>query len=50
MEETVVTLGMTMLEIGFSVDEANHEGVCVQEAPADEANNVKLSAEGPHET
>ena len=50
MDETVMNLGMTMLEIGFSVDEANHEGVCVQEAPEDEAKNVKLSAEGPYET
>ena len=50
MEETVMNLGMTILEIGFSVDEANHEGVCVQEVPAYEAKNVKLGAEGPYET
>ena len=49
-EETVMNLGMAILEIGFSVDEANHEGVCVQEVPADEAKNVKLGAEGPYET
>ena len=50
MEETVMNLGMTILGIGFSVDEANHEGVCVQEVPANEAKNVKLSAEGPYAT
>jgi len=50
MEETVTNLGMTILDIGFSVDEANHEGVCVQEAPTGEAKNVKLGAEGPYET
>ena len=49
MEETVMNLGMTILEIGFSVDEANHEGVCVQEVPADEAKNVTLGGEGPYE-
>ena len=50
MEETVMNLGMTILEIGFSVGEASHEGVRVQEAPADEAKNLKLSGEGPYET
>jgi len=50
MEETVMNLGMTILVIGFSVDEASHEGVCVQEVPADEAKNVTLGAEGPYET
>ena len=47
MEETVMNLGMAILEIGFSVGEANHEAVCVQEVPADEAKNVTLGAEGP---
>ena len=50
MEDTVMNLGMTILEIGFSVDETNHEGVCVHEVPADEAKNVTLGAEGPYET
>ena len=29
--ETVQNLTLALLETGFSVDEANHEGVCVQE-------------------
>ena len=37
MEETVMNRGMTILVLGFSVGEANHEGVCAQEVPADEA-------------
>ena len=31
--ETVQNLALALLETGFSVDEANHEGVCVQEVP-----------------
>ena len=50
MDETVMNLGMTILDIGFSVDEASHEGVCVHEVPADEAQNVTLGGEGPYET
>ena len=34
--ETVQNLGLKLLETGFSEDEANHEGVCVQEIPAEE--------------
>jgi hypothetical protein len=33
MEETVMNLGLSILSSGFSVEEANHEGVCVQEVP-----------------
>ena len=47
MEETVMKLGMTILVLGFSVEEASHEGICVQEVPADEAKNVALGADGP---
>ena len=36
MDETVVNLGGTILLGGFSAEEANHEGVCVQELPAQE--------------
>ena len=50
MKETVMILGVTTLEIRFSVDEANHEGVCLQEAPAEEALSAKLSGEGSYET
>ena len=50
MEETVLNPDMAILEIGFSVGEASHGSVCVQEVPADEAKNVKSSAEGPRET
>ena len=32
--ETTHNLGLKLLKTGFSVDEANHEGVCVQEIPA----------------
>ncbi len=34
--ETVQNLGIKLLQAGFSVDEANHEGVCVQELPVGE--------------
>ena len=44
MEETVMNLGRAILEIGFSVDEANHEGVSVQDVPTYDAKNVKLGA------
>ena len=33
MEETVMNLGLSILAGGFSVEEANHEGICVQEVP-----------------
>ena len=33
MEETVMNLGLSILSGGFSVDEAHHEGVCVEEVP-----------------
>lgn len=31
--DTVVNLGLHVLDMGFSSQEANHEGVCVQEVP-----------------
>ena len=30
MEDTVMSLGLSILSSGFSVEEAQHEGVCVQ--------------------
>ena len=36
MEQTVQNLGLGLLVKGISADEANHEGVCVQELPPDE--------------
>lgn len=36
MGDTVVNLGLKILLGGFSAEEANHEGVCVQELPAPE--------------
>ena len=41
MEETVMNLGLSILSGGFSVDEANHEGVCVQEVPQAEQQNTQ---------
>ena len=43
MEDTVINLGLGILLSGFSVDEANHEGVCVQEVPAEEQGKVQVS-------
>ena len=31
MEDTVMNLGMSILLNGFTVEEAHHEGVCVEE-------------------
>ena len=56
--ETVRNLGLKLLKTGFSVDEANHEGACVQEVPSGQSsvaqsykafnmkgcNNVRLQA------
>ena len=33
MEDTVKNLGLSILLSGFSVEEAHHEGVCVEEVP-----------------
>ena len=33
MEDTVMNLGLPIILSGFSVEEAHHEGVCVQEVP-----------------
>ena len=41
MEETVMNLGLSILSGGFSVDEASHEGVCVQEVPQAEPQNTQ---------
>ena len=41
MEETVMNLGLSILSGGFSVDEANHEGVCVQEVPQEEQQSTQ---------
>ena len=42
--DTVRNLGIKLLELGFSIGEANHEGVCVQEVPADERGHADLAA------
>ena len=46
MEDTCVNLGLGIRLSGFSVDEANHEGVCVQEVPADEQRNAAKPSDG----
>jgi hypothetical protein len=43
MEETVMNLGLSILSGGFSVDEASHDGVCVQEIPQEEQQNAQWS-------
>ena len=50
MEETVMNLSLSILSGGFSLEEANHEGVCVQEVPAEEKLNGQLNKDGPYET
>ena len=37
--ETVMNLALRLLDAGFSAEEANHEGVCVQELPSQEWQN-----------
>ncbi len=39
-----------MLKKGFNLDEANHEGVCVQEVPASERRTDPLSPDKPYVT
>ena len=41
MEEKVMNIGLSILSGGFSVDEASHEGVCVQEIPQEEQQNAQ---------
>ena len=48
--ETVQNLGLKLLQTGFSEDEANHEGVCVQEIPAEERSCDPRDSEKPYET
>jgi hypothetical protein len=50
MEETVMNLGLSILSSGFSVQEANHEGVCVQEVPPEEKNSDALNKDGLYES
>ena len=50
MEDTVINLGLGILLSGFSVDEANHEGVCVQEVPAEEQRKLQVSTTEVYET
>ena len=50
MEETVMSLGLSILSGGFSVDEANHEGVCVQEVPQEEQPSAQLFPGMKYET
>jgi hypothetical protein len=40
--ETVQNLGVNLLTSGFNADEANHEGVCVQELPVSEQTTDPL--------
>jgi len=49
MEDTCVNLGLEIIFSGVSVDEANREGVCVQEVPAEEQRNVRPSHGGVYE-
>ncbi len=46
--DTVQNLGLKLLEVGFSMDEANHEGVCVQELPVDERTRGPLNLDRPY--
>ena len=48
--ETVQNLGLKLLETGFSEDEANHEGVCVQEIPPEERRGDPRDSQKPYET
>ena len=41
MEEKVMSVGLSILSGGFSVDEASHEGVCVQEIPHEEQQSAQ---------
>ena len=50
MEETVMNLGLSILSGGFSVDEAHHEGVCVEEVPQAEQQNPQWFPDRNHET
>ena len=41
MNETVRNRGLSILSGGFSVDEANHEGVCAHEISQEEQQNAE---------
>ena len=48
--ETVQNLGLKLLKTGFNVDEANHEGACVQEIPAEERSCDPWDSSNPYTT
>ncbi len=50
MEQTVQNLGLGLLVKGISTDEANHEGVCVQEVPAYMRDKDPLDPAKPYTT
>ena len=41
--ERVANLAVELLKVGFSEEEANHEGVCVQEVPASERTDKHIT-------
>ena len=49
-DTTVQNLGFGLLEKGFSVGEANREGVCAQEVPASERSKDPLDHKKPYKT
>ena len=49
-EDTVANLGVNLLTKGFNEDEANHEGVCVQEVPPEERKHDPVVNSAPYET
>ena len=50
--DTVQNLGLRLLEVGFSADEANHEGVCVcvQEVPSSDRGADPVDPTKPYQT
>ena len=48
MGETVQNLGLGLLAQGISLDEANHEGVCVQELPVSERSCDPMDSSKPY--
>ena len=48
MGETVQNLGLSLLAQGISLDEANHEGVCVQELPVSERSCDPMDSLKPY--
>ena len=45
-DDTVMNLALKILDQGCSVEEANHEGVCVQEMPSEERGIEPMPASG----